>query len=99
MAMLRITVELVPFGEEENKRKIGEMIIINEGTHPDPERGNYFVKVNSDTEQEIRFNLKDYNRAYGFWRLIQLAIVEMWKTPRHRSKDDVISTNSERTSK
>ena len=38
--MLKITVELWPFGSEANRKKLGEMYIWNDGTGT-PDRGNY----------------------------------------------------------
>ena len=44
--MIRITVELVPFGYETMKRTIGTATIVNDGTgKPRQTRGNYNVKL------------------------------------------------------
>jgi len=67
--MLRVRVEVVPFGVESNSREIGQMIIANDGTG-DSSSGNY-VFVYSDTHGEYgEGTVKDFARANGFWELV-----------------------------
>ena len=68
--MVRITIEIVPFGKEEYKRIIGEIKIINTVDHPErPEFGNYkVIIIEKDTKKEIR--IKDHKRSEGIWALL-----------------------------
>jgi len=67
--MLRVRVEVVPFGVESNSREIGQMIIANDGTG-DFSSGNY-VFVYSDTHGEYaEGTVKNFARAEGFWKLV-----------------------------
>jgi len=67
--MLRINLELVPFGEENNKRSLGEMIIGNVG-QDDEGTYSYVVFLN---KEEIG-NVHRYERSKGPWQLVQQAI-------------------------
>jgi hypothetical protein len=42
--MLRLILEIVPHGKEEDKKKIGEMVIINDSTG-DNIIGNYIYEI------------------------------------------------------
>lgn len=42
--MIRVTIELLPYGLEANKRNIGTLEIANDGTGT-PQRGNYKVRL------------------------------------------------------
>lgn len=68
--MLRITVEIIPFGDEREKSTLDIMEIINIGG--DVNLGNY--KIRSDSG--IAFELKDYSRRQGFWTLIKNVLIE-----------------------
>jgi hypothetical protein len=62
--MIRITVELLPFGSEKYKKKIASMLIINDASGT-PESGNYFVKYEDDS-RNIEGELKDVPRGKSF---------------------------------
>lgn len=61
--MLRITVELVPHGDESRKRIIGVGEIVNDGTASDgsgdSSMGNYVAKL---------FKSPEFSTAEGVWR-------------------------------
>ena len=70
--MIRVTVELVPFGDEVKKKKIGEMVLANTGG--DADTANYEAWV-ADAEGNKLFSaLNGYNRSQGFWNLIRLLL-------------------------
>ena len=70
--MLRVTVELVPFGEEAHARKIAEAVIYNDGTG-DRDAGNYvagFCEHGWLGSAEI----KGHCRAQSVWALVGAAV-------------------------
>jgi hypothetical protein len=67
--MLRITVELVPFGKEEYKRTLGGLEITNDGTGTYAV-GNYKYKILDDTST-IKGKLKGHNRMQSVFHLIK----------------------------
>ena len=69
--MLRITVELVPFGDESRSKQIGKGYIVNDGTG-DSKTGNYdctFYELDNDRKREVK--IKNFDRSKGFWSLIR----------------------------
>ena len=62
--MLKVIVEIWPFGDEKSKRVIGEMVIVNEGTGS-PEHGDYYALADGK-----KVKVKDFTRAHGFWSLL-----------------------------
>jgi hypothetical protein len=75
--MIRVNVELVPFGVEDKKHTIGTLSIINDksGTK---ESGNYKYTI---THKDIKGNeksatgtLKGWSRAKNVWQLIQVIV-------------------------
>jgi len=72
--MLRITVEIVPYGDETMAREIGKGYIVNDGTgHYN--KGNYnctFYETDINNKQSIK--LKNFDRSKGFWSLIGEAL-------------------------
>jgi len=69
--MIRVTVELIPWGVGE-PQKLGEMHIANDATGT-KERGNYYAKVyRKGSRKVLRLGqVKDYPRlSYNMWRLV-----------------------------
>jgi len=70
--MLRITIDLVPFGEEAYARKIAEAVIYNDATG-NHEKGNYVAGfcehgwINSTT-------VTGFDRRRSVWALLRLAL-------------------------
>ena len=64
--MIRVTIELVPFGIESRKKVIKRMIIANDGTGT-PRRGNYVYHYGRKEGELKNFPRKSYN----VWKLIQ----------------------------
>mgnify|MGYP001570701468 CR=1 FL=1 len=72
--MLRMTVEIVPFGNDLLRRIIGTMIIANDGTG-DTSVGNYQVRLSTDTETALAVgSVKGHDRGQGAWPLVALAL-------------------------
>ncbi len=71
---LKITVELIPRGDEKSKRKIGELFIVNDGSGTQ-ELGNYKFRL-EETPVEGGFRIqhcgeyKNHKRRNGCWSLI-----------------------------
>jgi hypothetical protein len=67
--MIRVRVEIVPFGIESDSREVGQMVVANDRTG-DNSSGNYGF-VYSDTHGEYaEGTVKNFARAEGFWKLI-----------------------------
>lgn len=75
--MLRITVELVPFGKEAEKRLLGTATIVNDGTGSILS-GNYYADFSKSRRPTVhwkRVEVKDFPRErYNHWRLLYLAL-------------------------
>jgi hypothetical protein len=77
--MLRITVDLVPHGDESRVQPIGEMIIANDGTGSE-EFSNYVFAMHDDKRGTDFGTIEDFYRNAGFWELIATCISEgSWK--------------------
>lgn len=74
--MIRITVELVPWGDDYLARPIGKMFIGNDGKGT-LEMGDYFVKMShgSPDGKVITKEIKGFPRKeLDAWHLLQLAL-------------------------
>ena len=76
--MIRVTVELVPFGIEENKKHLGTAIISNDGTGSHAS-GNYDIVLSkwNNKEDEVwkRDRVEGFNRLFkGAWDLLYIAL-------------------------
>ena len=68
--MLEVKIDILPFGDENFRETIKEMIITNNGTHKKrPEYGNYFVLCDG-----IEFEVKNHKRSDGIWVLLKKII-------------------------
>jgi hypothetical protein len=67
--MLRITIEMFPFGNGEKKHTLSELTIINDGTGT-PQKGNYLVACYSKNDPPINIKLKNYSRNKGHLQLL-----------------------------
>ena len=74
--MLRVKLEIVPFGIEYRCQQIGELRIVNDGSHPKrPEYGNYQVSIVYENEFQCSTGcVKDHLRSAGAWRLVRKAL-------------------------
>jgi hypothetical protein len=85
--MIRVTIEVVPFGNEDRARKIGTLLLANdgEGTH---ETGNYaYVYGYTDRDASMaRGTIKRFSRSQGAWALVR-------KILNSKSEEDTILTD------
>lgn len=75
--MLRVTVELLPFGREAGRRVLTVFDIANDGTGTS-ERGNYMARKSPDSDWE-RDLVKDYPRQSYHVRELLLRVLQAWK--------------------
>ncbi len=85
--MLRVTIELVPFGDESRAREIGMLLLANdgEGTH---ESGDY-AYIYGYTDRDVplaRGTVKKFPRSQGAWALVK-------KILNSKSEQDTILTD------
>lgn len=66
--MIRVTVELIPFGDEDHKKGLGIVEIINDGTG-NHKLGNYTIYIDSNKRGD-KFKIKKFVRKHGFWKLL-----------------------------
>lgn len=80
--MLRITLEMVPFGIEERKRTIGEMTIgnISPGFNPNDDMGDYTFTLTDNAGEPVEMKFRKWPRPLGAWRLVQ-AILQLVHGP------------------
>lgn len=71
--MLRVTIELVPFGDEDEKEIIEQMVIANTGTEDHGYFGKYeYAVADSKGRHPIVYgDVPQHVRAHGAWALVQ----------------------------
>ena len=74
--MLRITLEMVPFGVENAKRTIGTMEIANVGGTD--KFGQYSVSMESDHVSGVQ-RIERFDRRRGAWALVSTALRKFGK--------------------
>lgn len=91
--MLRITIELVPFGNDDEASTIATMLIANEGTG-DYKNGNYaYVYSYADRPDVPAFGyVKRYARIGGAWGLVKKVLNDKY----HASSNDTVEGLLER---
>jgi hypothetical protein len=73
--MIRVRVEIVPFGIESDAREIGQMIIANDGTG-DKYSANYgFVYADTHGDHH-EGTVKNFSRSKGFWNLVSRCLAK-----------------------
>lgn len=74
--MLRLTLEIVPFGDETLVRNIGTLEIARTTAHANPE--DYTVYVwDKDGELTSIFTVEDHAYSDGAWDLCRRAVYEL----------------------
>lgn len=78
--MIRVTIELLPGGWEGNKREIGRLEIVNDGTG-DSVRGNYYSRMfrkGSSSTVTRRGEVKNFARlSRTAYELVYLALKDL----------------------
>ena len=92
--MLKITIELVPFGNDDEAQPIATMLIANEGTSSDYRVGNYAYVYNyTDRPDDPEFGyVKRYSRNDGAWGLVKKCLNDKY----HASSNDTVELLLER---
>ena len=67
--MIRVTVDLVPFGEEDNSKTIGKFVLANDGKG-DVDYSDYVFVYSDDLDGEREGTVKNFKRSEGIWKLI-----------------------------
>lgn len=75
--MIRVTVELLPFGMEQGRRTLTVFDIANDGTGS-MERGNYKARKSPNKEWDEALVLNYPRKSYHVRELI-LRVLEAWK--------------------
>ncbi len=71
--MLRISIDIIPWGNEEHRETLAVMDIINDGTGT-PKVGNYVIKYFDDAFLEgVETEIKRHKRLKGFLPLVAAA--------------------------
>jgi len=92
--MLRVTVELVPFGDESKKRKIGEMVIANDGSG-DISTASYQAWIGADDhsgDPAMFSKLERHDRSKSVWELIKL-LIDAARSGRHSPDEETDSVS------
>ena len=79
--MIRVTIELIPFGNEQEAKKIAEMVIANDGTSQNG-LNNYAAWVSGDTwtgEPPAFGKVLKHDRTLSVWTLVKKAIDSIQK--------------------
>lgn len=72
--MLRLTLEMVPFGMDSHKRTIGIVEISNIGGTP--EKGDYHIRTRGCVYPEDA-NLMGFSRRLGAWSLVKNSLKKL----------------------
>ena len=76
--MLRITVELVPFGNEDNKRILNELEIWNTGLTTKGGNSIYDARLINELGEAIAYREDiEHIRGIGYWILIQKVLRQL----------------------
>jgi hypothetical protein len=69
--VLKITIELWPFGDDTKRKVIAEAEIWNDGNHPRrPLYGNYKGVFHATGRKTIYLAIPDHERGLGAWTLL-----------------------------
>jgi hypothetical protein len=72
--MIRVTVELVPFGRDDMARRIGTLLVANDGTLRGTDTGNYVYVVRDDVSGYREGKVTDHDRSGTVWDLVGKCI-------------------------
>ncbi len=75
--MIRVTIDIIPFGKEEERRTLQIVDIANDTTSPTPELGNYDYKATGSINKLGR--IEKFPRAIGAVRLALMVLKEAVK--------------------
>jgi len=84
--MLRVTLEIVPFGNEDRKRVLGTMEIANTTPVLSGQTGEYTCVLTSDRHDDIEHDLVNWPRKLGAWRLTHAFLQSMFGVCKMKTK-------------
>jgi len=86
--MLKVTIELWPFGDDTKRKVIAEVEIWNDGNHPDrPMFGNYKGVFHAPGRQTRHLQIADHARGLGAWVLLERFLDLMMRVCHPGAKD------------
>ena len=68
--VIRVRVDLVPFGNEDEAKEIGQLVLANDGSG-NAFTGNYVFVYADNHGEEHEGSVKDFPRKQGIWELIE----------------------------
>lgn len=68
--MIRVRVDLVPFGREAEAKEIAQLVLANDGSG-NAFTGNYVFVYADNSGEEHEGSVKDFPRRQGIWKLIE----------------------------
>jgi hypothetical protein len=86
--MLRVTIELIPFGDQKKSRVIGQMQIVNTGTSKWPSIGHYDGWMCEEDNGYTEFHIKNHKRRDGFWVLLSKILNHVMRSRRFARDED-----------
>ena len=79
--MIRVTVELVPYGDESLKKKIGSLVVANMGTKGLTTGDYWYNGVYEDDTCGKHYAGALHTRKNGIWHLLHLLLSPLNKIP------------------
>jgi len=67
--VIRVRVDLVPFGNEDEAKEIGQLVLANDGSG-NAFTGNYVFVYADNSGTEYEGSVKDFPRRHGIWELL-----------------------------
>lgn len=93
--MIKVSVELWPYGRSDEAESLGIALILNDGTGSD-QRGNYEAVFTTHREgapapTTRRVLVRDFDRTKDAWHLLHAALTELVSSP-----GSAVSTDAEK---
>jgi hypothetical protein len=97
--MLRVTVDIIPCGDENKARELGFIEIANDATSDDPDVGHYdFIEYDPDYKVVSTGRTTDVYRGAGPWNVVK-EVLHTWRILKlhrdellERERDDASDT-------
>lgn len=78
--MIRVKIDLIPFGDESKAKQIAEVVIANDGTG-DNKTGNYIVVSKENSNEPVLGRIFKFPRKNGILALLKIALGAKAKSP------------------
>ena len=93
--MIRVTVELVPHGDESAKKKIGALVLANVGNHNLSKGDCWYQSVYEDDMFGKHYAEAEHTRSEGVWQLLHKLLDETNQIPLY-TEDEMFKRLEER---